>query len=255
MSAVRPGVPAWIDLTTADPAGAADFYGELFGWTLAGDDGDAYRLIVSEGRPLGGVLTSDARVAGFGVYLRVSDMAAACAAAEADGGAVVMQPIPFGSLSQRALLVDPCGALVGAWEPGTFAGMDAAGHGVPVWFELFTGRLEETATFYRDVFEWEITAVPKDAVGMPYLTHGKGEAAVAGMGTPPWLEPDRAGFWRVYFEVEDADAAAEKVEQLGGRVIAPPGDTPYGRLATALDPQGAVFQVLQEPNLTAEPRR
>lgn len=251
MSTARPGVPAWIDLTTADPNGAAEFYGALFGWTLAGEDGDAYRLIVSDGQPLGGVLTTDAEIAGFGVYLRVSNMDRACAAVAANGGDVVMNPIAFGSLCRRALFLDPCGALVGAWEPGEFAGFEAEGHGAPIWFELFTGRLEATATFYREVFEWEVTAVPKDAVGMPYLTHGEGDQAAAGMGTPQWLEPDRAGFWRVYFQVDDVDAAAAQITELGGRMLAEPGDTPYGRLATALDPRGAVFQVLQQPTVRA----
>lgn len=251
MSSARPGVPAWIDLTTADPNGAAEFYGELFGWTVAGEDGDAYRLIVSDGHPLGGVLTTDAEIAGFGVYLRVSSMARACEATIANGGEVVMSPIAFGTLCQRALFVDPSGALVGAWEPGAFAGFEAEGHGAPIWFELFTGKLEATATFYREVFEWDVTAVPAEAVGMPYLTHGEGDQAAAGIGTPEWFEPERAGFWRVYFQVDDVNAVAQRIAELGGRLLAGPGDTPYGRLATALDPRGAVFQVLQQPKLRA----
>lgn len=245
MSAARPGVPAWIDLTTSDPAGAAEFYGALFGWTLAGEEGEAYRIILSDGRPLGGVLASDADIAGFGVYLRVSDMDAACAAAVDNGGAVVMQPIAFGSLSRRALLLDPGGALVGAWEPDSFRGFNAVGHGVPVWFELFTGKLEDTAKFYSQVFEWDVTAVSGHAAGMPYLTHGEGDEAVAGVGRPEWLGPERAGFWRVYFQVDDVDATAAQLEKLGGKVIGEPGDILCGRLATAVDPQGAVFQVLQ----------
>jgi predicted enzyme related to lactoylglutathione lyase len=248
MSVAQPGVPAWIDLTTSDPAGAAEFYGALFGWTLAGEEGETYRLIVSKGRPLGGVLASDAEIAGFGVYLRVRDMDTACAAAADNGGAVVMEPISFGSLSRRALMMDPSGALVGAWEPGSFAGFDADGHGVPVWFELFTGKLADTATFYAHVFEWDLTAAPAEAVGMPYLTHGEGHAAVAGMGKPDWLGPERAGFWRIYIQVDDVDAVAAKVGELGGKVIAEPGDTAFGRLATCLDPQGAVFQVVQPPS-------
>lgn len=247
MPSARPGVPAWIDLTTSDPASAAEFYGALFGWDLLGEEGEAYRLIVSDGRPLGGVLASDAEIAGFGVYLRVSDMDAACAAASENGGAVVMQPISFGSLSRRALLLDPSGALVGAWEPDGFLGLNAVGHGVPIWFELFTGRLQDTARFYSQVFEWDVTAVPGKLIGMPYLTHGEGDDAVAGMGRPEWLGPERAGFWRVYFQVDDVDATAAHLEQLGGKVIGEPGDTPFGRLATAVDPQGAVFQVLQPP--------
>ena len=47
--------------------------------------------------------------------------------------------------------------------------------------------------------------------------------------------------WRVYFAVDDADAAVEKVVALGGAVQRPPMDMPYGRHADVADPQGAVL--------------
>src|SRR6478752_841749 len=30
-----PGTPSWVDLGSPDPAAAAEFYGEVFGWTAA----------------------------------------------------------------------------------------------------------------------------------------------------------------------------------------------------------------------------
>ena len=48
--------------------------------------------------------------------------------------------------------------------------------------------------------------------------------------------------WLVYFGVEDADTAASRITELGGRVIVPPMPVPpSGRIAVALDPQGAAF--------------
>jgi hypothetical protein len=37
------------------------------------------------------------------------------------------------------VLIDPTGAPLGAWEPGTFPGFTVLGeHGSPSWFELLT---------------------------------------------------------------------------------------------------------------------
>jgi predicted enzyme related to lactoylglutathione lyase len=53
--------------------------------------------------------------------------------------------------------------------------------------------------------------------------------------------------WHVYFAVEDCDAACAKVTELGGSVVTPPEDTPYGRLATVKDPMGATFKLMTPP--------
>jgi len=51
--------------------------------------------------------------------------------------------------------------------------------------------------------------------------------------------------WRVYFEVDDCDAATAKVTELGGSVLRPPMDMPYGRHADVADPQGAMFSLIK----------
>jgi uncharacterized protein len=51
--------------------------------------------------------------------------------------------------------------------------------------------------------------------------------------------------WSVDFWVDDADATAEKAAELGGKVIAPPFDTPGFRQAVLADPEGASFSVSQ----------
>ena len=45
--------------------------------------------------------------------------------------------------------------------------------------------------------------------------------------------------------MSDADAAAKKVTASGGRVMAPPFDTPYGRMAAVFDPFGAGFSIIK----------
>jgi uncharacterized protein len=50
--------------------------------------------------------------------------------------------------------------------------------------------------------------------------------------------------WGTYFAVADTDAAVAKVAQLGGSLVAPAQDSPYGRLAVVADNQGAVFSLM-----------
>ena len=54
-------------------------------------------------------------------------------------------------------------------------------------------------------------------------------------------DSDTPPHWSVTFAVEDADAAAAKATELGGKVIAPPFDAPWVRMAVIADPQGATF--------------
>ena len=51
---------------------------------------------------------------------------------------------------------------------------------------------------------------------------------------------------RVYFSVDDADASADKAQQLGGAIMRPPSDIPdVGRFAVIRDPQGAAFGIIK----------
>ena len=41
--------------------------------------------------------------------------------------------------------------------------------------------------------------------------------------------------------------AAERVRELGGALLDGPIDSPFGRVATVADPEGASFQIIQHP--------
>ena len=53
--------------------------------------------------------------------------------------------------------------------------------------------------------------------------------------------PPRPAHWSVTFGVDDAEAIAAKVLELGGKVIAGPLDAPWSRAVVIEDPQGATF--------------
>jgi predicted enzyme related to lactoylglutathione lyase len=54
--------------------------------------------------------------------------------------------------------------------------------------------------------------------------------------------------FRIYFAVDNCDEAAQQVMQLGGAVLRPPQDMPYGRHADVADPQGAAFSIITPPS-------
>ncbi|MGO2642772.1 VOC family protein, partial [Brevibacterium aurantiacum] len=113
--------------------------------------------------------------------------------------------------------------------------------GTPVWFELMTLNYPFAQEFYRNVFSFDIVAME----GFPYSTHGAEENAVAGIcDASEWTQ---VSFWRDYINVEDADATAARVAELGGKALAGPEDSPYGRIVTVTDPEGATFQLQQNP--------
>jgi hypothetical protein len=80
-----------------------------------------------------------------------------------------------------------------------------------------------------------------------YTTLGEGDDALAGIMDGSQFLPEGApAAWSIYFGVEDVDAALERVVELGGSVVRPAEDTPYGRLAQAADPTGTLFKLVAD---------
>ena len=136
-------------------------------------------------------------------------------------------------------------AMVGAWEPATMKGFEVTGEpGTPSWFELHTRDYDKAVSFYREVFKWD-THTASDTDEFRYTTLGEGENQLAGIMDDTVVSGDEdPAHWAIYFKVEDADATLDKVVELGGRVVQPAVDTPYGRLARAANPTGADFRIV-----------
>jgi predicted enzyme related to lactoylglutathione lyase len=113
------------------------------------------------------------------------------------------------------------------------------------WVDLGTSDTEAAARFYAELLGWE--AQPAEPVeesgGYGFFLHdGK---QVGGYGPlPEGAHPA----WTGYVKVADADETAEKIKQAGGNVFFDPMDLPAdaGRMAVAMDPQGAVFAFTQQ---------
>ncbi len=109
------------------------------------------------------------------------------------------------------------------------------------WNELLTSDVNAAGAFYTQLFGWQTEAMPG---GMPYTLFKKNEMFVGGMMTLPM--PGVPPHWLTYVTVEGADAAAARVTELGGKIVAPPFDVPnVGRIAVVQDPQGAFFGVFE----------
>lgn len=244
------GAPCWVDLMTSDTARSRAFYCELFGWTAeepAAEFG-GYFNFSKDGVWVAGCMAQQPGSEMpdvWSVYLTSDDAAKTAEAATANGGQIYSEPMAVGDLGTMAVLADPGGAAVGLWQPGRHHGFGLHGEtGTPSWFELLTRDYDAAVGFYRDVFRWDTNAV-SDTPEFRYTVQVVGEEQWAGvMDASGFLPEGVPAHWSVYFGVEDADAALARIVELGGAVVVPAEDTPYGRLATASDPTGAVFKLV-----------
>ncbi|AVH22765.1 VOC family protein [Nocardia cyriacigeorgica] len=258
-AAHRPGDPCWVDVYSSDPDRTIAFYGELFGWTAERDDDfGGYITFRSGGKAVGGGMgrmpDDPDSPDQWTVYLAVEDAEATAKAAVAHGGQVVVAPMAVGDLGSMAILGDSAGAGVGIWQAGTFGGFETAGlveggqwrdhHGAPSWFELTTGDFTGSVEFYRAVFGWDDLFPISDTPEFRYSTLHSTSPMLGGvMDGSTFLPPGSPGGWSVYFGADDVDATVAKAVRLGATVTAPAEDTPYGRLATLVDPNGARFSL------------
>jgi predicted enzyme related to lactoylglutathione lyase len=233
--------------------GSAAFYGELFGWEAQEPSPEfgGYFMFHRQGVPVAGGMGDMGDMAAenvWKIYLASDDIDKSVQAAEAEGAQIAVPAAPVADLGMQAVTVDPTGAVVGIWQPGTFPGFTVLNeHGAPAWFELHTGDYDAAVSFYRSVFHWDTTTL-SDTDDFRYATMrvAGSEGELAGiMDASRSLADGVPSHWSVVFEVDDTDAAVSLVTSLGGGVVSEPADSPYGRLATVTEPAGAPFTLIR----------
>lgn len=244
------GVPAWLDLTTTDPAAARAFYGELFGWAfeVGGEETGHYTMCRLGGRDvvgMNGMPAPAGRPAAWTTYLASDDVDATVAAVTAAGGTVVMAPMDVMDVGRMAAAVDPTGAVVAFWQAGTHIGSGLVNEpGCVVWNELQTRDLDAAAAFYGAVCGYGYDDMG-DGDTFRYKVIKVGDRAVGGMlAMGEGIPPDVPANWMPHFAVTDVDAAAAAVTRLGGTVLVPLTDSEFGRWCVVADPQGAVSTLM-----------
>lgn len=263
------GVPCFVDTGRRDPSAAMAFYGGLFDWefeNVSPEGAPRYFMASLHGHAVAGVgeqldQTWDPM---WNTYVRVDDADATAGAVAAAGGTTTLGPIPVGDAGRMAFFEDPQGAAIAAWEPGTLRGVALVNDpGSWVSNELVAGDTAHAAEFYRTVFGWETRPMGDWQMFVrpgyvEFLTDGHPEEMLAEYeqyGAPEGFADmvaylmqgpsDRPAVWGTTFGVADADAAAERVRELGGTVVTGPTDAPWVRTAEIRDPDGTALTLSQ----------
>jgi uncharacterized protein len=282
-----PGVPCWVEASEPDPEAALDFYGGLFGWEfedvmplssegryfiaggetrgssnfdLSGGDVAALRSIPEAAPPM----------AVWNTYFWVDSADEAASKVRDAGGGIATEPFDFVDACRMAVCTDPEGAAFGVWEARGHKGARLVNDpGALVFNGLNTRDVQGARSFYGSVFGWQTGAIGGGAEGWTLPGYGDWlerehhpglRNQMAEAGAPEGFEdvvasiipmaddqPDTPAHWSVTFAVDDADAAAKKATELGGKVIVPPFDGPWStstytiRVTVLADPQGATF--------------
>ena len=121
--------------------------------------------------------------------------------------------------------------------------------GAPCWVDLATTDQAAAKSFYGGLFGWSYEDMPMDEAGhQRYSMASLGGSYAAAiytqqdeqrqMGIPP--------HWSVHLTVDDVDATAGRVTELGGTLLMEPFDVfESGRMAILSDPAGAAVALWQ----------
>jgi predicted enzyme related to lactoylglutathione lyase len=242
-----PGTPCWVDLGVKDIPKATAFYSRLFGWDIndTGPESGGYCMCEIDGQPVAGIGASQGDMPIFWTtYLASEDADATAAKIKAAGGQVMMDPFDVMDVGRMFIAVDPGGAFFGVWQARAHTGVRLANEpGSLIWSENMSRSYADNKAFYGAVFGYDFGDIGTET--MQYSTVDVDGRPVGGIGEIGANQSaETPASWSTYFAVADTDAAAAKVTALGGRVIAPPFDSPYGRMAVVADDQGAVFSLM-----------
>jgi uncharacterized protein len=241
-----PGTLSWTDLATSDAGAAKRFYGELLGWEfddLPAGDGQVYSMAKLGGLEVAALSQSD-QPPHWNVYVTVEAADAAAARAAELGATILAEPFDVMQAGRMAVVQDPTGAIIAAWEPRDSIGARLVNaDGALTWADVMTPDPEAASRFYGDWLGWTTLEIP-EAHG--YRVIRNGERSNGGMQPlrPEIVGPNVPPNWFPYFGVADLDAARAQVDEAGGRTVAGPIPVPSGVFAVMADPQGAVFALL-----------
>lgn len=252
MSAFTEGVPCWADTALPDLAAGRRFYGELFGWTFQdqGEDYGHYTLALRDGKAAAALMgkPDPAMPTAWSIYFASADATGAAARIGAAGGQVVFGPDRAGEAGVMLGAVDPGGSMFGVWQAGERLGFEIMEKpGSFCWAENHTRDAEAVDPFYETLFGYRSEQIG-DGTHFDYKVWSSAVEPDQPIGGRLKLDAgapeEQPSAFRLYFGVEDCDAAVAKVRELGGRVHAEPADSPFGRVAAVADDQGAAFTLI-----------
>ncbi len=118
----------------------------------------------------------------------------------------------------------------------------ANSHGRFLWYELVTTDMEAAKAFYGEVVGWGTQDASMPGIAYTLFTSVSGLMGLPEDARKSGLRPS----WLGYVGVDDVDAAAERIQQLGGAVHVPPKEIPnISRFSVAVDPQMATIALFK----------
>jgi uncharacterized protein len=246
------GTPCWVDLGVSDMPKAIAFYSGLFGWDIqqGGPETGGYSMARAGGRAVAGIgpkMGPPEAPSAWTTYLATADADATAARIKGAGGQLLMDPMDVTDVGRMAVATDTTGAVFGIWQARAHSGVQLANvPGTLTWSEHMSRDFEGAKAFYAAVFGYEYADMSSD--GFSYATLLLGGHEVGGVGAYPADVPQGIpAAWSTYFGTAGTDESVATATKLGGSLVRPAADSPYGRMATVADNQGAVFSMVSMP--------
>jgi predicted enzyme related to lactoylglutathione lyase len=243
----------WYELMTTDIKTAGAFYASVVGWGArdASMPGSAYSVFTIGESPVAGLMSMSEDASGTGVtprwigYVGVDDVDAAVDRIRELGGAVYLPPTDVPNISRFSVVADPQMATLALVKGRKSGQAQSARPGAPGrvgWHELLAADWEKAFPFYGELFGWQKADKHFGVMGT-YQGFSAGGEPIGGMFTKPATLP--LPFWLYYFNIDDIQAAAKRVEAGGGQILYGPTAVPGGAwIVHCTDPQGAIFALL-----------
>ncbi|WP_317932877.1 VOC family protein [Halioxenophilus sp. WMMB6] len=104
------------------------------------------------------------------------------------------------------------------------------------WFEIPTSDFQRAIDFYQAVFKIELKTMEELGIAMALFPHAEGMAGGALVSGAPY-QPSSDGVV-IYLYSNDFDAALDRIECNGGKVVMPKTEIPAGLIALFIDSEG-----------------
>ena len=243
----------WYELMTTDMKTAKLFYANVVGWGARDASAPAlgYSLFTVADLPVAGLMNmpEDGQKTGAPPhwigYVGVDDVDSVVDRIKQLGGAVHVPPTDVPGISRFSIIADPqmaTLALVKGLKPGQAQSTELGAPCRVGWHELLAADWEKAFAFYGELFGWQKAGAHAGALGTYQQFSADGET-LGGMLTKPPALP--FPFWLYYFNVDDVETAAQRVEAGGGQILYGPTAVPGGAwIVHCTDPQGAIFALL-----------
>jgi hypothetical protein len=109
----------WFEVGTDNPAAAAKFYGDVFGWTIARPDPSYQILATGDADGIGGGLfDTKGERPNYAIFtIVVEDVEDTCRRVQQAGGKIEREPVTNQAGLSFAYVLDPAGNLFGVFSP------------------------------------------------------------------------------------------------------------------------------------------